>query len=279
MPTPTKKRRTAASQQVNLRNARSTNWIVAGVLLLFVLTSIVSFSGLYEISSWLGLWQVLWFAAPLFVDGAIVVYKFAEIKLRQDPTRAHLAWKAKLGVLAGTALSSAGNTVHIVSLHDPDPVKYWGGIIWAAASPWGIYLAATVLTDIIVKPKARRASIARRRLEAAQERARVATAMQKVKPTKKRPEKVVTFTKQQTEDIFGVADQMPPPFRMPQPGDKVTLAMVEVGEPEPTTYDPMENVTRPSGLVMPEGFSGPADQPATFHLDRKIEVPDLEPLR
>lgn len=101
----------------------------------------------------MGLPSFLWFAIPGFVDLAILVYKAAEIRLKQDDRRRHLAWKANLGVIGFTTLSSTGNVLHVISLNETDPIKFWGGIIFAATAPWAIYLAASVLTDMVIKPK------------------------------------------------------------------------------------------------------------------------------
>lgn len=122
------------------------------VFALFLFASIVSFSGLYSIAPWLGLPPVLYWALPLGIDIGIIGYKLAEVILRNDERKAAKVKKAVFGTIAFTALSSAGNVVHVAALQQRDPLHYWGGVVLAGLMPWAVYLAASVLTDLIVKP-------------------------------------------------------------------------------------------------------------------------------
>lgn len=132
-------------------NAGWLTWAVAGgVTAIFLFSSIVSFAGLYSIAGWLGLPQYIWWSFPLAVDLAIVVYKVAEIILRSDHTKASKVKKAVFGTILFTAVSSLGNIVHVAYINDPDPLKYYGGMVGAGLMPWAVYLAASVLTDLVV---------------------------------------------------------------------------------------------------------------------------------
>lgn len=122
------------------------------VFALFLFASIVSFSGLYSIASWVGLPPVLYWALPLAIDIGIITYKVAEVILRYDDRKAKKVKKAVFGTILFTVVSSAGNIVHVAALADPDPLRYWGGIALAALMPWAVYLSASVLADLIVKP-------------------------------------------------------------------------------------------------------------------------------
>lgn len=122
------------------------------VFALFLFASIVSFSGLYSIASWVGLPPVLYWALPLAIDIGIITYKVAEVILRYDDRKAAKVKKAVFGTILFTVVSSAGNIVHVAALADPDPLRYWGGIALAALMPWAVYLSASVLADLIVKP-------------------------------------------------------------------------------------------------------------------------------
>lgn len=144
--------RSAQSAEVSTSGARSTHWMTAGVLGLYVFASIISFVGLVAVGEWFLPAFLTWSVVGM-ADLAIIIYKFGEIKLRQDPRKAHLAYKAKIGVLSGTVVSSAGNVIHIIDLANPEPIQFWGSLVFAGLSPWAIYLAASVLTDILVKPK------------------------------------------------------------------------------------------------------------------------------
>ena len=122
------------------------------VFALFLFASIVSFSGLYSIASWVGLPPILYWALPLAIDIGIITYKVAEVILRYDDRKASKVKKAVFGTILFTVVSSAGNIVHVAALADPDPLRYWGGIALAALMPWAVYLSASVLADLIVKP-------------------------------------------------------------------------------------------------------------------------------
>lgn len=122
------------------------------VFALFLFASIVSFSGLYSIASWVGLPPVLYWALPLAIDFGIIVYKIAEVVLRYDDRKTKKVKKAVFGTLLFTTISSAGNIIHVAALADADPLHYWGGIAMAALMPWAVYLSASVLADLIVKP-------------------------------------------------------------------------------------------------------------------------------
>lgn len=122
------------------------------VFALFLFASIVSFNGLYSIAPWVGLPVVLAWALPLAIDLGIIGYKVAEVILRYDDRKAKKVRKAVVGTVVFTAISSAGNIIHVAAMNDPDPLHYWGGIGLAAIMPWFVYLSASVLADLLVKP-------------------------------------------------------------------------------------------------------------------------------
>lgn len=122
------------------------------VFALFLFASIVSFSGLYSIASWVGLPPVLYWALPLAIDLGIIGYKLAEVILRYDDRKAKKVRKAVFGTILFTVISSAGNVVHVAALDDANQLHYWGGIALAALMPWAVYLSASVLADLLVKP-------------------------------------------------------------------------------------------------------------------------------
>lgn len=138
------------------RISPSSPWLLwavtVAVFALYVFGAIVSFAGLYAIAPWLLLPPFLYWSFPLAVDLAILVYKAAEVILRNDERKHHKIIKPVLGSVIFTAVSSAGNIVHVVSANDPDPLRFWGGILFAGMIPWAVYLAASVLTDLIVNP-------------------------------------------------------------------------------------------------------------------------------
>lgn len=128
-------------------------WAVTfAVFALYVFGAIVSFAGLYAIAPWLLLPETLYWSFPLAVDLAILVYKAAEVILRNDERKTHKIKKAVFGSVIFTFVSSAGNVVHVVNANDPDPLRFWGGVLFAGMIPWAVYLAASVLTDLIVDP-------------------------------------------------------------------------------------------------------------------------------
>lgn len=138
------------------RISPSSPWLLwsvtVAVFALYVFGAIVSFAGLYAIAPWLLLPDYLYWSFPLAVDVAILVYKAAEVILRNDTRKTHKIKKAVFGSVIFTFVSSAGNVVHVVNANDPNPLRFWGGLLFAGMIPWAVYLAASVLTDLIVDP-------------------------------------------------------------------------------------------------------------------------------
>lgn len=142
--------------QAGARVSAGAVWLLwteaALVFALFLFASIVSFNGLYGIAPWVGLPLPIAWALPLAVDLGIIGYKIAEVILRYDERKAKKVRKAVFGTVLFTTISSAGNIIHVAALDDPDPLHYWGGIGLAAVMPWFVYLSASVLADLLVKP-------------------------------------------------------------------------------------------------------------------------------
>lgn len=142
--------------QAGARVSAGAVWLLwteaALVFALFLFASIVSFNGLYSIAPWVGLPVALAWALPLAIDLGIIGYKVAEVILRYDERKAKKVRKAIIGTVVFTAISSAGNVIHVAAMDDPNPLHYWGGIGLAAIMPWFVYLSASVLADLLVKP-------------------------------------------------------------------------------------------------------------------------------
>lgn len=166
------------------------------VFALFVFASIVSFSGLYSIGAWVGLPPTLYWALPLAIDLGIIGYKVAEVILRYDERKARKVKKAVFGTILFTTVSCLGNIVHVAALADPDPLHYWGGIGFAALMPWAVYLSASVLADLIVKPyRTPAAQVEPAPVQVAPAKAPARPRTPRKKPTPKpKPEKVVLPT-------------------------------------------------------------------------------------
>ena len=202
-PVKRKTHHSASAAEANVTSAASTRWITAGVILLYVFGSVVSFFGLYGVAPWLKGPEITWWAVPAMVDLGIVIYKFAEIKLRQDPRKQHLAGQAKAGVLISTIVSSLANGFHVYQAQDADPVKLWGGLVVAALSPWFIYLAGSVLTDVVVKPKPKKPDVSRETLalRAQVEELTSAQKAQAKRRGKAEPEPVIPIVEEPVEEL------------------------------------------------------------------------------
>ncbi len=151
------------------RISPSSPWLLwsvtVAVFALYVFGAIVSFAGLYAIAPWLLLPETLYWSFPLAVDVAILVYKAAEVILRNDTRKTHKIKKAVFGSVIFTFVSSAGNVVHVVNANDPNPLRFWGGLLFAGMIPWAVYLAASVLTDLIVDPLPQQDDVLERELQ------------------------------------------------------------------------------------------------------------------
>ncbi|BDZ52638.1 hypothetical protein GCM10025867_48790 (plasmid) [Frondihabitans sucicola] len=127
--------------------------LIVGVAMLYLLASIVSFQGLLAVAPWLHVSPLFAFAIPGFIDLAIVFYKLSELILKSRG-QYKAAKKAVFGTFFFTGVSAIANGLHVYTQGANGPlVELVGGIFIAVIAPWAVYLAASVLTDVVVKPK------------------------------------------------------------------------------------------------------------------------------
>lgn len=133
--------------------------ILTGLILaLYLAASGISFNGLLAIAPWTHVDPMLYVLVPVFIDGAILAYKVAELILKTRGQYA-AANKAVIGTIFFTAVSSLANGSHVLSQWDGvSIIEVIGGVGIAVISPWAIWWAAVILTHIIVKPKPVRAA-------------------------------------------------------------------------------------------------------------------------
>lgn len=128
------------------------------ILGLYLAASAISFNGLLAIAPWTHVDPILYPMVPIFIDGAILAYKVAELILKTRGQYA-AAKKAVVGTIFFTAISSLANGSHVISQWDGvSIIEVIGGVGIAVISPWAIWWAAVILTHVIVKPKPVRAA-------------------------------------------------------------------------------------------------------------------------
>lgn len=146
-----------STKRVNPDDARFIRFVVAGVIIAGVVAFAISFSALYQVAEWLGLPPFMWWAVPVFIDLALIVYSASVLvhKARGESTVA--SWAA-LGTF--TALSVFANGAHAWAAEQE---QAWHGIVGtviAGMVPVAIFVATEQLSRVAVEnPESRRAEL------------------------------------------------------------------------------------------------------------------------
>ncbi|MGM7670243.1 DUF2637 domain-containing protein [Microbacterium sp. A93] len=154
-------RATAAKgpRRINPDDGRFIRAVVAGVVVAGVVAFAISFTALYEVAGWLGLPPFMWWAVPVFIDLAILVYAASVLVHKARGERTLASWAA-LGTF--TVLSVFANAAHAWS-YVQDHDQAWQGVVGAVIAgmvPVAIFVATEQLSRVAVEdPESRRAEL------------------------------------------------------------------------------------------------------------------------
>lgn len=146
-------------RRVNPDDGRFIRLVVGGVVIAGVVAFAISFTALYEVAEWLGLPPFMWWAVPVFIDLAILVYAASVLvhKARGEQTLA--SWAA---LATFTALSVFANAAHAWAYgqgHDQAWQAVVGAVI-AGMVPVAIFVATEQLSRVAVEdPTSRRTEL------------------------------------------------------------------------------------------------------------------------
>jgi hypothetical protein len=120
---------------------------VALVGILMISSFIVSFSGIYDASSWTGLPEYFRWLPAVFIDAAILAYTIALIvfKARGESVRRTL-----VALIGFAGISVVANIAHTVSYWDGSLLDYraWVGVAITASAPIAVLMASEEITRL-----------------------------------------------------------------------------------------------------------------------------------
>jgi hypothetical protein len=121
------------------------------VAILMVSSFIVSFSGIYEVSEWTGIPQVIQWLPALFIDAAILAYTISLVVFK---ARGQSTWRTMIGLIAFAGISVVANVAHTLSYWDGEFTDFraWIGVVITAAAPIAVLLAAEEITRLAFQP-------------------------------------------------------------------------------------------------------------------------------
>ncbi|WP_413543114.1 DUF2637 domain-containing protein [Citricoccus nitrophenolicus] len=150
-------RRGRSTKRVNPDDARFIRFVVAGVIIAGLVAFAISFAALYQVAEWLGLPPFMWWAVPVFIDLALIVYS-ASVLVHKARAESTVASWAALGTF--TALSVFANGAHAWAAPQD---QAWHGIVGtviAGMVPVAIFVATEQLSRVAVEnPESRRAEL------------------------------------------------------------------------------------------------------------------------
>lgn len=117
------------------------------VTVLMVTSFTVSFSGIYTVSAWTGLPQVLQWLPAVFIDAAILAYTISLVVFK---ARGESTWRTLTGLSAFAAISVVANISHTLAYWNGSLVDYraWIGVLITAAAPVAVLLASEEITRL-----------------------------------------------------------------------------------------------------------------------------------
>lgn len=124
---------------------------VALVAVLMVSSFIVSFTGIYEVSEWTGIPQVIQWLPALFIDAAILAYTISLVVFK---ARGQSVWRTMIALIAFAGISVVANVAHTLSYWDGELTDFraWIGVLITAAAPIAVLLAAEEITRLAFQP-------------------------------------------------------------------------------------------------------------------------------
>jgi hypothetical protein len=133
----------------------ATAVVLVGILM--ISSFVVSFSGIYEVSSWTGLPVFLQWLPALFIDAAILAYTIALVVFK---ARGESTLRTVIALIAFAGISVVANIAHTVSFWDGELTDFraWIGVLITAAAPIAVLLAAEEIARLAFEaPKAKSA--------------------------------------------------------------------------------------------------------------------------
>jgi hypothetical protein len=133
----------------------ATAVVLVGVLM--ISSFVVSFSGIYEVSSWTGLPVFLQWLPALFIDAAILAYTIALVVFK---ARGEKTLRTVIALIAFAGISVVANVAHTVSFWQGELTDFraWIGVLITAAAPIAVLLAAEEIARLAFEaPKAKSA--------------------------------------------------------------------------------------------------------------------------
>ena len=121
--------------------------------LLMVSSFIVSFTGIYDVSEWTGIPQVIRWLPAVFIDAAILAYTISLVVFK---ARGESTWRTMVGLVSFAGISVVANIAHTLSYWDGELTDFraWIGVLITAAAPIAVLLAAEEITRLAFeKPK------------------------------------------------------------------------------------------------------------------------------
>lgn len=155
------------TRRVNPNDGRFIRAVVAGTAVAGLVAFSISFAALYEVAAWLGLPPFMYWAVPVFIDLAILVYAGSVLVHESRGESARASWWA-LG--AFTALSVVANGAHAWSAENAALWQNAVGVLIAAMVPVAVFVATDQLARVAVEnPESRKAEMVSQVDEQAQE--------------------------------------------------------------------------------------------------------------
>ena len=117
------------------------------VAVLMISSFIVSFTGIYDVSQWTGIPQVIQWLPALFIDAAILAYTIALVVFK---ARGESVWRTVMGLIAFAGISVVANVAHTLSFWNGELTDFraWIGVVITAAAPIAVLLAAEEITRL-----------------------------------------------------------------------------------------------------------------------------------
>jgi hypothetical protein len=127
---------------------------VALVTILMVTSFIVSFSGIYTVSAWTGLPEILQWLPALFIDAAILAYTISLVVFK---ARGESTWRTLTGLASFAAISVIANVAHTMSFWNGSLTDFraWIGVLITAAAPIAVLLASEEITRLAFEQPAK----------------------------------------------------------------------------------------------------------------------------
>ena len=129
----------------------ATAVILVGILM--VSSFIVSFTGIYDVSQWTGIPEVIQWLPAVFIDAAILAYTISLVVFK---ARGESTWRTMLGLIAFAGISVVANIAHTLSFWNGELTDFraWIGVLITATAPIAVLLAAEEITRLAFeKPK------------------------------------------------------------------------------------------------------------------------------